>query len=230
MQRQLKSMIAAALAALARALVTGLRAAWSVARPLLVSVLNVTAALILLFEEWGWRPLAAALGWLARFRLVRRLELWIAGLPPYGALIAFALPATLLFPLKLVALWLLANGLVVAAGALFVGAKIASTALVARLFMLTKPALMQIGWFARAYNWLMPWKEALFATIRASRVWRYGRVVKARLLRSAQALYGRMKPRIEVWARKLIAEVRAQARSIGDKASLIAERLRQRLG
>ena len=36
-----------------------------------------------------------------------------------------------------------------------------ATALIARLFLLTQPALMQIGWFARGYDLVMPWKDAL---------------------------------------------------------------------
>ena len=40
---------------------------------------------------------------------------------------------------------------------------------------------MRIGWFKWLYNRVMPWKEALFASIRASWAWRYGRIVKARI-------------------------------------------------
>ncbi len=126
----------------------GLRVAWQHIRPPLSFTLQVLAALILLFEEWGWRPLVDALAYLSRFRIVARLELVIAGLPPYGALAALALPTSILFPLKLLAVYLVANGKLFAASLLFVGAKIASTALIARLFLLTKPSLMQIGWFA----------------------------------------------------------------------------------
>lgn len=179
-------------------------ALWRALRAGIRGLVNLVAALILLFEEWGWKPLAEALGWLARFRLVQRLEGWIAGLPPYGALAVFALPATLLFPLKLVALWLLAKGLVIAAGALFVGAKIASTALVARIFMLTKPALMRIGWFARVYALVVPWQEAMFAAIRASWAWRYGRIVKARVKKLAAGALQ--------WLRQLAAELLRAAR------------------
>ncbi len=39
---------------------------------------------------------------------------------------------------------------------------------------------MQIGWFQRAYDFFVPWQEALFAWIRGSWIWRYGRVVKWR--------------------------------------------------
>lgn len=175
----------------------GLRALWHLIRPPLSFALQVLAALILLFEEWGWRPLVEALAYLARFRLWARMEQAIAGLPPYGALAALAVPTSLLFPLKFVALYLLAAGQVIAAGLLFAGAKIASTALIARIFMLTKPALMRIGWFAAAYNVVMPWKEALFAWIRASWVWRYGRMLKTRVRIGIKRAWVRLKPRLD---------------------------------
>jgi hypothetical protein len=191
-------------------LLTLARAAWAVVRPLLLSFLQVIVALIILFEEWGYKPLVELLGKLARFRPWARLELWIAGLPPYGALTVFGLPTTILLPLKFVAVYLLANGFVMSAGALFVGAKIASTALVARIFMLTKPALMQIGWFAKAYNWFVPWKEAIFAEIRASWVWRYGRMVKNRIRLEAKQAWQRWKPALQ----KFSAEWRSKLRAV----------------
>ena len=67
--------------------------AWKAVRPTLVFVLNVLAALILLFEEWGWRPLSNLIARLARFPLWAAVERWIAGLPPYGALVTLAVRA-----------------------------------------------------------------------------------------------------------------------------------------
>ena len=185
------------------------RAAWSIIRPPLVLALQIAAALIVLFEEWGWRPLVELISRLARFALWSRLELWIAGLPPYGALAALALPTSILLPLKFVAVFLLANGHYFAATALFIGAKITSTALIARIFMLTMPALMQIGWFARGYNFFMPWKDAIFAEIRASWAWRYGRMVKTRISHEAKQAWARWKPGVEAaiqqWRPRLTA-------------------------
>jgi hypothetical protein len=57
---------------------------------------------------------------------------------------------------------------------------IAGTALIARLFQLTQPALMKLGWFARFYNAWSLWKEALLMHVRASWAWRAGRVIKKR--------------------------------------------------
>jgi hypothetical protein len=184
------------------------RTLWGVISPPLSLALQIFLALILLFEEWGWRPLAAALAWFARFKLWARAELFIAGLPPYGALAALALPTSVLFPLKLLSIYLLSNGQIFAAGLLFVGAKIASTALIARLFLLTKPALMQIAWFAAVYNWIMPWKDALFEQIRQSWAWRYGRMVKTRVRLETKQAWLRLKPTLSQLADRMRLAVR----------------------
>ncbi|MEQ1671890.1 MAG: hypothetical protein ABL893_13590 [Hyphomicrobium sp.] len=172
------------------------RTAWSIARGPIVFVLQVLAALIVLFEEWGWKPLSEALHWLAKFAPVAALERWIASLRPYPSLFVFALPTTVLLPLKFVAMWLLAAGQYWAATGLFIAAKIASTALVARIFTLTKPALMQIGWFAKSYNWFVPWKDAFFTTIRASWPWRYGRMVKNAIRLEVKQAWVRWRPSV----------------------------------
>jgi hypothetical protein len=185
----------------------GLRVAaflvWSAIKPPLKAALQILLALIILFEEWGWKPLSQALAWLARFRLIAKLEARIAALPPYAALFVFALPTAILFPMKLLAVWLLANAYFATATGLFIGAKIASTALVARLFILTRPALMQIPWFARAYHRFMPWKDRLFAEIRASWVWRYSRMVKTRVRLEAKQAWVKLKPQMRTLAQQL---------------------------
>ncbi|MFN0219915.1 MAG: hypothetical protein ACKVP4_14000 [Hyphomicrobium sp.] len=186
-----------------------LRAIWSVARTPVLFGLNVLAALLILFEEWGWRPLSEALARLAKYRPWAAAERAIAKLPPYAALLVFALPTTLLLPLKFVAMWLLAQGQVATATALFIGAKIVSTALIARIFLLTKPALMRIAWFARAYEWFMPWKDHLFAIIRASWVWRYGRMVKTRTKLMAARTVARWRPVLEPRIAVALERIRA---------------------
>jgi hypothetical protein len=161
-------------------------------------------ALVLLFEEWGWRPLAELLSLLARFRLWARVEGWISSLPPYGALVVFALPSLLLLPVKLGAFWLLAHGKVLWAGGFLAGAKVVSTALVARILLLTKPALMQLRWFAGLHDWLMPWKEAIFARIRASWVWRYGRMLKTRAKQAIRRVWGSWRPYVRTQLERLL--------------------------
>src|SRR5262245_24853850 len=198
-----------------------LSAFWRVARPVLQSGLQVVLALLILLEEWGWRPLSELLGRLARWRPWAQLEYGIARLPPYAALFVFALPSALLLPLKFLAVFLVAKGQLVLAALLFTGAKVGATALVARLFMLTQPALMQIEWFAWAYDRFVPWKEALVEYVRASYVWRVGRVWKERARRMARAQWRRWRP--------TMLEMRDAARAAGRRLAAEIRRLAQEI-
>jgi hypothetical protein len=155
-------------------------------RKLLKALLRLASwplALLILFEEWGWEPLHAALVRLSAWLGLRGIEERIRKLPPYAALALFIVPSLMLVPVKLAALGLIAHGH--AFGGLFVivFAKLAGTAVVARLFALTQPALMRLAWFARAYGRWAAYKESLLAHVRASWPWRAGRVIKRRLRR-----------------------------------------------
>lgn len=144
-------------------------------RALRVFLRAVAAALLvplLLFEEWGWEPLAALAARLARLPLWARAEQWVRGLPPWGALPVFAVPVLLLFPVKLLALYLFGRGHAVGGVVLLLGAKLAGTALVARLFQLVEPALMRIPLFARWYPRWKHWKDQVLTAVRESSLWR----------------------------------------------------------
>ena len=138
-------------------------------------------ALVLLFEEWGWEPLSALFARLARLPLWARVERWISGLPAWGALVLFAAPALALLPVKLLALFLMGRGHALMGLTVLLAAKVAGTAILARLFTLTQPALMRLAWFARWYPRWKTWKDALFDQVRRSAVWQAGRRWKARV-------------------------------------------------
>ncbi|MGA8516352.1 MAG: hypothetical protein WB821_16440, partial [Burkholderiaceae bacterium] len=91
-------------------------------------------ALFLIFEEWGWVPLSALMGRLARLPLWAKLERKIARLPPWAALVVLGLPTLALLPIKLLALYLLGQGQAAWGVTVLVGAKLVGTALLARLF------------------------------------------------------------------------------------------------
>lgn len=141
-------------------------------RRLLRHTFTALVALVLLFEEWGWEPLAALLARLARLPLWAWVERRIEALPPWGALALFAAPALALFPVKLLALFLLGRGHAFAGLAVLIGAKLVGTAVLARLFTLTQPALMRLAWFARWYPRWKTWKDGVIAQVRASQLWR----------------------------------------------------------
>ncbi|RZL87860.1 MAG: hypothetical protein EOP82_24895 [Variovorax sp.] len=143
---------------------------------------GIAAALLvplLLFEEWGWEPLAAAMARLARLPIWARLESMVQALPPQGALLVFLLPVLTLLPFKLLALFLLGAGHAKSAVLLLISAKLVGTAIVARLFQLVEPALMRIPLFARWYPRWMQWKDRVLTWVRQSAPWRGARYLKS---------------------------------------------------
>ena len=84
-------------------------------------------ALLFLLEAWLWdllvppiRALIERIGWL---RIKRRLGDWLTTLPRWLIVCVFILPDTILLPVKLGALWLVAQGHVIVGTGLFVAAK-----------------------------------------------------------------------------------------------------------
>jgi hypothetical protein len=203
-----------------------LAAFWRVARPVLRTALQILLALVIVVEEWGWQPLANLLGRLAKWRPWAAVETAIARLPPYAALVVFVLPSAILLPLKFLAVFLVAKGQLMLAGLLFLAAKVVATALIARLFLLTQPSLMQIGWFARGYDTVMPWKDTLVERVHSSWVWRAARIWKERARRVVMRQWWQMRPTMRLWRRRLSAATRA-ARA---QAQHFARTARQRIG
>ncbi|AVQ80336.1 MULTISPECIES: hypothetical protein [unclassified Variovorax] len=138
---------------------------------------------LLLFEEWGWEPLAALMARLARLPLWARLENQLRQLPPWGALLAFFVPVLLLLPVKVLALFLFSRGHAATALTVLVLAKLVGTAIVARIFQLVERPLMRIPWFARWYPRWKAWKDRVLAVVRQSRPWRIVRALKGRIAR-----------------------------------------------
>jgi len=144
-------------------------------------VLLAFAAAILFIEEWGWRPLTRFMGWVAKWPPLARLEQLIQGLSSRWALVLFLVPAVLLFPVKLAALWLIHQGHTGLGLTVIVLAKLVGTALVGRLFVLTEAQLMKFAWFARALGWWRQTKERVKAAVKASLTWRAAQALRRRV-------------------------------------------------
>ena len=144
---------------------------------------RVVLALLILFEEWGWEPLRRAFALLARLPVIRQLEGLLRRLPPRWAFVVLVLPSLLILPVKLAAVWLVTRGHALLGVGIIIAAKLVGTALLAWLFQLIQPALMQLPWFARFYARWTRWKAELLAWVRASAVWRTARAFRLRLRR-----------------------------------------------
>jgi len=179
-------------------------------KKLLSAPFVLIAAIFVLLEDWLWddlQRLAAAIG---RLPVFRQLEGLIVGLPPYGALALFAAPSLMLFPVKLAALWFIAHGQPVFGFLIAAAAKIAGTALIARIYQLTETKLLLIGWFAWLHTRFVAFKARVYDTIKATRIYQ-------RIRRQSQVLrewFRRFKQaRKSFWRRRWEAAVKFSRRT-----------------
>ena len=129
------------------------------------------AAAIVFFEDVLLHYLGLAMAAIARWPPIARIEVWLAGLPPWAALIAFVAPSTLVLPVKLAAVWFAMQGkFVLATGAIVLG-KVVATALVARLYKILRPTLLQLSWYLRAETWLFDFRDRVYGFVRALPAW-----------------------------------------------------------
>ena len=186
------------------------------------------AALVLLVEEWCWDTGMRLARALARWPLLAALEARVRTLPPYAALCAFVLPGLLLFPVKLLALLAIAHGHALSGIATIVVAKVGGAAVVARIYVLTLPTLLAVGWFARCHGWFMGAKtrcldywRASHACHLASRAARGLRVGCRRLRRRLRArpadASGRHASRTRRVLRRFVVQWRARRRQPTDR-------------
>ncbi|MTV40771.1 hypothetical protein [Duganella radicis] len=138
----------------------------------LLAPLVYLAALLLLLEDWLWDLGTRLMNRLARWPPLHRLEAGICRLGPRAALVLFVLPAILLFPVKLLALWGMAHGHPLLGLGVIVLAKLGGAAAVARLYLLTRPVLLTMVWFAALLAWFLALKERWIERLRATRAWR----------------------------------------------------------
>ena len=97
------------------------------------------AAAIVFIEETLLHYLGLAMAAIAKWPPVARLEAWLRGLPPWGALLAFVAPSLLVIPIKLSAVWFAFHHRYGLSLASVVVGKMLATALVARLYQVLRP-------------------------------------------------------------------------------------------
>lgn len=166
-------------------------------RRVLRGIFAVFAALWMVAEEWLWDNLVRATKWLARLPVFRQIEVGIQRLGPKAAMTVFVVPWLLLLPVKVLTLWLLGTGRFGTAILVFIAGKVLGTALLARLFTLTRPALLQIGWFRRLYTWFTALRDRLYAYVKGLRAYQRARAwlssVRMRLRTFWQGLRRRLR-------------------------------------
>jgi hypothetical protein len=169
--------------------------------------LIIFAALLMLLEETLILWLQRAMARLAAWPLVAGIEARMARLPPYPAMALFLLPGLVLLPAKLGAVWLLAQGKVLAGGAIIIAGKLAGTAFAARVYKVLHPTLATLGWFVRAEALVFGWRDRLYAAVKAMPAWR---AAAARV----RAMRGWLRRRLagSGWLPRRLAAIRRRAR------------------
>jgi hypothetical protein len=161
----------------------------------LLAPLIYLGALILLLEDWLWDVGIRLVSFIVSWPPLKALETRIEALPPYAALCAFVLPAILLFPVKILALVAIASGHAFSGVTVIIAAKVGGAAVVARLYTLTKPALLTLAWFARWHNKFMELKDHWIGRLRATNAFRRVSMLSALMRSAARSLLARLRPR-----------------------------------
>jgi hypothetical protein len=125
----------------------------------LLQPLWVLLAIIFLIEAWLWDHLEPIVAWVVALIPLRTFKQWLAdrvdALSPSMTLIVFIVPVLPLFPLKIVGFWLLAHEYWMSAFFTILFAKFVGVGITAFIFDVTRPKLLEIGWFERLYDFIM---------------------------------------------------------------------------
>ncbi|WP_342712842.1 hypothetical protein AAFG13_17945 [Bradyrhizobium sp. B124] len=116
------------------------------------------------------RPITA---WMARQRLMERVRVRVASLPPYPSLALFAVPVIILEPAKPLSAYLIGTGHFSPGAVTFIAAEVLKLTLVERLFQLNKEKLLSIPAFAWGYRY---WRT-MMDMVESLAVWKTARRV-----------------------------------------------------
>jgi hypothetical protein len=88
---------------------------------------------------------------------------------PYGALVVLAVPLAIVEPFKLVAVLVAGTGHFVTGLVFLICAYVASLVITERLFIILKPKLLLLPWFAKAWVWFVAWRRRCLRFLRGLR-------------------------------------------------------------
>jgi len=119
----------------------------------------VLLAVIFLIEAWLWDHLEPIVAWVVAKIPLQAFKAWLADrvdtLSPAMTLIVFVVPVIPLFPLKLVGFWLLTHEYWLSAVFTILFAKLVGVGVTAFVFDVTRPKLLEMGWFEWLYEFVI---------------------------------------------------------------------------
>ena len=139
---------------------------------ILLAPLVTLGVILMLVEEHLWDALVAFGIWLGRLPLLYRVETGLRSLPPKWAAVALFLPVALIFPVKVLAVWVMSTGRWGLGLTVLLTAKLVGTAMVARIYTLCEPALSQLPWFLRLRGMFLRAKHWAHVRLEGWVLWR----------------------------------------------------------
>ncbi|HEY0331463.1 MAG TPA: hypothetical protein VGC77_20480 [Rhodopseudomonas sp.] len=122
-----------------------------------------------LIEAWCWDHLEPIVARIVALIPLRQLKAWLAEristLSPAMTLPVFLVPVAPLYPLKLFALALIAQGHLMAGLGIFLFLQVVGLGMVAFIFDVTKPKLLQLRWFAAVYRFVVELRDKAHALV-----------------------------------------------------------------
>jgi hypothetical protein len=125
----------------------------------LLHPLWVLLAIIFLIEAWLWDQLEPIVARVVAAIPLHAFKQWLAErvdeLSPAMTLVVFVVPVIPLFPLKMVGLWLLTHEYWTSAIFTILFAKFLGVGVMAFVFDVTRPKLLEMPWFERLYDFII---------------------------------------------------------------------------
>ena len=177
-------------------------------RQSLASCLLFVAAVVLLCEEWLWEKSTVLATRLGRLPLLSTIESWIRGQGRWTALVLFLAPIAVIFPFKVLALYAMTKGYVAGGVAAFILAKLAATALFARLYQLTEHEIIKFRRVRNARAAFLRGRAFIHAWLDAQAPYRRARVL---VRRSSQRIKHRYRVAYRLQRKRRGAALRASA-------------------
>lgn len=101
-------------------------------------------------------------------RIARKLRRWIEHLGPYPALLIVAVPLAIAEPLKVAAMFVLGGGHWMVGVIVMICAYAISLFITERLFVIVKPNLLKLPWFAIAWSWFVAIRDKALRWLRTT--------------------------------------------------------------
>ena len=126
-------------------------------------------------------------------RISHSIHRFLDRLGPYQSLLILAIPLAIVEPLKLVALIVVGGGHFIAGVLVMICAYAGSLFITERLFVVLKPKLLTLPWFALAWQWFLTVRDKFIYWLRRTwtRLRRNARRVPAGISKPVSALAGK---------------------------------------